>query len=204
MRLFLFRVCALWLLIGVHAKLQAQLQPTVIGPGLSRIEGIDPDNHVSYVRIFLAGTLFPAADITPSPTLTAQCTQQPFGKLGFELFANFGGIDDFAYHRPWMPKDGGMFAPVTQKAQVTMEFLGYTKVKPVKRQWELVDAPHGQIRYNTPSGSSSNMEDVTYYLQYLKALPTLRLTYAGKTSEFLVTPLFEQIRKEPTCHASGL
>ena len=85
-----------------------------------------------------------------------------------------------------------------------MEFLGYTHVKPVTRQWERLDAPPGQFRYNPPSGASSNMEDSTYYLQYLKALPTLRLTYAGKTVEFLTGPLLDQIRKEPLCKASDL
>jgi hypothetical protein len=200
----LSKVCALWLLIAVHAALYAQLQPTVIATGLSRIEGVDPDNQVAYVRLFLTGALVPPAETDPPPTLTAQCTRQPSGKLGFELFANFGGVDDLAYHRPWMPKDGGIFPPPTQKIPVTMEFLGYTRVKPVKRQWERVAVPSGQLRYNTPSVSSSNMEDITFYMQYLKALPTLRLTYSGKTVEFLVTPLFDQIRKEPVCRASRL
>lgn len=199
MRLTWSRVCTVWLLIAVTAPFQAQVRA-----GIAKIQGVDPDNGETYLRLLLAGALVPAAEIAPPPTLTAQCTRSSSGKLGFEIFANFGGIEDNDFHRSWMPKDGGLFAPVTRKVVVTMEFLGYIRVKPVKRQWELVEKPLGQLRYNTPSGGSSNMEDITFYMQYLKALPTLRLTYGKKTADFLVTPLFDQIRKEPLCHASGL
>jgi hypothetical protein len=85
-----------------------------------------------------------------------------------------------------------------------MEFLGYTRVKPVKREFEAVLQPTGQYRYNTPSGGSSNMEDITYYLRFLLALPTLRLTLAPHSVEFLTTPLLNEIRKEPLCKASLL
>lgn len=183
---------------------QAQTQSLATAQEMKRIEGTDPDDHVSYVRLILTGTLVASADITSPPALTAQCTKQITGKLGFELFANYGGVEDDRYHRRWMPKDGGLFPPATQKVSVTMEFLGYRKVKPVKRQWELMEQPPGQLRYNTPSGSSSNMEDITFYLQYLKALPTLRLTYNSKAAQFVVSPLLEQIHKEPLCRASGL
>ena len=61
-----------------------------------------------------------------------------------------------------------------------MEFLGYTHVKPVKRQWEAMLRPAGQYRYNPPTGGSSNLEDSTYYLRFLIALPTLRLTLGDR------------------------
>ncbi|MEO8735360.1 MAG: hypothetical protein ABI380_02350 [Edaphobacter sp.] len=188
-------------------------QTKTLAPGLSRIEGTDSESGIAYTRILLEGKLLPSsppASIspehrpTPPPILTAQCTRRPSGKSFFELFANYGGIEDNAFHRPWQPGDGGLFPPSTVKVKITMEFLGYTHVKPVIRQWERLEFPSGQFRYNPPSRSSSNMEDSTYYLQYLKALPTLRLTYSGKAVEFLTTPLLDQIRKEPLCSASKL
>ncbi|WP_348268458.1 hypothetical protein P8936_04355 [Edaphobacter paludis] len=184
----------------------ADAQTSTLVPGLSRIAGTDPASGIAYARLLLEGKLLSSAEEQPKPrpTLTAQCTQQPNGKLFFELFANYGGVEDTAFHRPWQPSDGGVFAPTTVKVKITMEFLGYTHVKPVTRQWEKLDAPAGQFRYNPPSGASSNMEDSTFYLQYLKALPTLRLTYAGKSAEFLTTPLLDQVRKEPLCKASHL
>jgi hypothetical protein len=204
-----FRAAAtLAALLLLYAVLPVSAQTTTLSPGISRIEGTDAESGITYTRIFLEGKLLspPSAEPLPAspPTLTAQCTQRPAGKLFFELFANYGGVEDTSFHRPWQSGDGGLFAPSTVKVKVTMEFLGYTHVKPVARQWERLDVPSGQLRYNSPSRASSNMEDAIYYLQYLKALPTLRLTYAGKTIEFLTTPLLDEIRKEPRCRASGL
>jgi hypothetical protein len=85
-----------------------------------------------------------------------------------------------------------------------MDFLGYTHVKPVRRQWEIPVQTSGQYRYNPPGGGSSNLEEITYYLRYLLALPTLRLTLANRSAEFMTTPLLAAIRKEPVCRASGL
>ncbi len=103
-----------------------------------------------------------------------------------------------------MPKDGGTFAPAAGKAMVTMEFLGYTRVKPVKRQWDRLDRPAGELRYSSPSMGSANMEDIGHYMRYLRALPTLRLTYDGSTAQFLTTPLIKRLDLEPLCHAGSL
>ena len=84
-----------------------------------------------------------------------------------------------------------------------MEFLGYTKVKPMKRQWERVLQPDGQLRYTEP-GLGRNLEEVSYFFQYLRALPTLRLTETTHTASFLTTALQAQLHKEPLCTASGL
>jgi len=140
-----------------------------------------------------------------SPILIAQCTRGASGRLAFELLANFGGVSDLTYYPPWRPANSrDLFPPQLQKPMMTMEFLGYTRVKPVKLQWEALLQPMGQYRYNPPSGGSSNMEDSTYYLRFLLALPTLRLTLANKAAEFRTTPLLDQIRKEPLCKASLL
>jgi hypothetical protein len=139
------------------------------------------------------------------PTLVAQCTRTPSGKLAFELLANFGGVSDLAYYPPWTPTNSSdRFPPRLEKAAITMDFLGYTHVKPVKRQWEALLQPVGEYRYNPPSGGSSNLEDSTYYLRFLLALPTLRLTLNQKAAEFNTASLLDQIRKEPLCKASLL
>ena len=85
-----------------------------------------------------------------------------------------------------------------------MEFLGYTHVKPVRRQWEVPAQTPGQYRYNPPGAGSTNLEEITYYLRYLLALPTLRLTLDNRSADFLTTPLLDQIRKEPLCRAASL
>ena len=125
--LTLFAAASLFLVSGLYAQ-------TLIAPGLSRLKGADFENHVAYIRLFLTGVLLsPLSDTGGSsspPTLTAQCTRQPSGKLAFELFANFGGIDDLAYHRPWLPSDGGTFPPPLHRVIVTMNFVGYTHVNP--------------------------------------------------------------------------
>jgi len=189
-----------------------QLQ--TLAPNLARLSGVEPTQHIAYVRFFLLATpesppqsaavAAPAPFDITRPTLTAQCTQDAKGKLRFELFVNFGNITDTAFYPPWRPTLPTDFPPRTEKVPLTMEFLGYTHFKPVKRQFEKVLAPYGQLRYNNPGGGSSNMEDLSYYLQVLRALPTLRLTAGTQSASFLTTPLLAQLHTEPLCRASGI
>jgi hypothetical protein len=202
------------LALPAFALAQDATHLVTIAPNLARTEGIDPSSGIAYTRLFVSSQPSPspppATAATPpftldlsQPTLTAQCTRRPNGKLVFELFVNFGGVTDTAFYHPWTPADGGEFAPQTPKLTLTMEFLGYTHVKPAKRQWERVDQPHGQLRY-TPPGRDANLEDISYYFQYLRALPTLRITGDGHTASFLTTALQAQLHKEPLCTASSL
>jgi hypothetical protein len=193
---------------------------------ITRIAGRESTSGIEYVRLILNGkslksdsggasraailgsptegsNIVPPAQLTPQ--LTAQCTKAASGKLGFEMFVNFGGVSDTSFYPPWKPASSTeLFPPLLVKSTVTMEFLGYTHVKPVKRQFEAVLQPAGQYRYNTPSGGSSNMEDITYYLRFLLALPTLRVTLPPHSAEFFTTQLLNQIRSEPLCKASLL
>jgi hypothetical protein len=198
-----------------------------LDPKIIRIAGTDALSRIEYVRMILEGTMIEiagrkvsanpvreiaesavtqnAASPSQAPQLTAQCTKTSTGKLLFELFANFGGVSDTSFYPPWRPVSStDLFPPRLEKYKLTMEFLGYTRVKPVKREFEAVLQPMGQFRYNRPSGGSSNMEDSTYYLRFLLALPTLRLTLGPRAAEFLTPPLLEQIRREPICKASLL
>ena len=182
-----------------------------LAPTLARLSGMEPTSGIRYVRLFLLeDAAHTPSQTTPAPfdltraTLTAQCTQDKKGKLHFELFVNFGNIPDTAFYPPWRPTLPTDFPPPTEKVTVTMEFLGYTHFKPAKRQFEKVIAPYGQLRYNNPAVGSSNMEDIAYYLQVLRSLPTLRVTAGPQSASFLTAPLLAQLHNEPLCRASGL
>ena len=205
---------ATFLALPACALSQDATSLATIAPNLARTEGIDASSGIEYTRLYLSAEPSPNPTAQPAaapsstldlsqPTLTAQCTKRPKGKLVFELFVNFGGVTDTSFYHPWTPADGGEFAPRTTKLTVTMEFLGYTKVKPMKRQWEHVERPDGQLRFTQP-GYGTNLEEVSYFFQYLRALPTLRLTAEGHTASFLTTALQAQLHKEPLCAASGL
>jgi hypothetical protein len=178
--------------------------------GIDRLSGIDGGSNIHYVRLILLGSLLTSSSgdspaPSPGPSLIAQCTLKPNGKSSFELFANFGGATDLAFYPPWKPaSDHDLFPPITEKVSMTMEFLGYTHVKPVRRQWEIPIQTPGQYRYNPPGGGSANLEEITFYLRYLVALPALRLTLGNRSVEFMTTPLLAEIRKEPVCRAAGL
>jgi hypothetical protein len=187
-----------------------QQKKTTLPSGIDRLTGQETTSHIQYVRLVLTGSLrtsTPADTPAPSPvpTLIAQCTLRPNGKSYFELFANFGGTTDLAFYPPWTPSSkDDLFPPNTDKVTLTMDFLGYTHVKPVRRQWEIPVQTPAQYRYNPPGGGSANLEEITYYLRYLLALPTLRLTLGNRSADFLTPPLLDEIRKEPLCHAAAL
>lgn len=188
------------------ALAQSPTQLPAIAPNLARTEGVDTVSAIAYTRLYVSAVDAPSSptiDLT-QPTLTAQCTKRPNGKTFFELFVNFGGVTDTAFHPPWTPADGGLFPPRTPKVNITMEFLGYTRIKPMKRQWERVLQPDGQYRYNPSGGGSSNLDDVSYFFRYLRALPTLRLSVQTQSASFLTTAPMEQLHKEPLCSAAGL
>lgn len=201
----------LFALLCAWSTLTAQ-QPenTTLPTGIDRLTGQESTSQIQYVRLVLSGSLrtpsptnFPASSVPP--TLIAQCTLRPDGKSYFELLTSFGGATDLAFYPPWTPTSKrDLFPPRTEKAAITMEFLGYTHVKPVRRQWEVPAQTPGQYRYNPPGAGSTNLEEITYYLRYLLALPTLRLTLDNRSADFLTTPLLDQIRKEPLCRAASL
>jgi hypothetical protein len=210
-------ICLTLCIFSLHAAAQQTASSVEILPsGIARLTGKDPSSNIAYTRLFLTTAPPPAAPIAGAPkvplpaadlslpTLTVQCTQAPNGKFRFELFVNFGGVTDTAFYPPWHESPGDLFPPRTEKTNLTMEFLGYTKVKPVKRQFENVLQPPGQLRYNSPSGHSPNLEEIVFYFQYLRALPTFHISSPNQTATFLTAPLLAQIHNEPLCRASGL
>ena len=179
---------------------------------MARSEGVDPASHISYVRLFLFSPMMEpghAPGIQAGfpfvrPALTGQCTRDEKGKLGFELFANFGGVTDTAFYPPWQPTPQETFAPSTPKVKMTMEFLGYTRVTPFKRQFEAVLAPGpAQLRYVPPGSGSSNLEPPGWFFRYLRSLPTLRLSANGQVATFETAAWLQHLHAEPMCAASG-
>jgi hypothetical protein len=181
-------------------------------------QGTDAGSGIAYALVSVEGRRGASATGGALATggagarLTAQCTKSAAGKLRFELLADAGDVDEVRFVPPWKPASkSDLFPPVMPKATVTMEFLGYTKVKPVKRQWTGIDGLPGEWKYATPGLGSGNMEDASYYMQYLKALPTLRLTFASGgsgappiTLEFETAGWQQRVKAEPLCGASGL
>jgi hypothetical protein len=189
--------------LGSSVAQQSESQPekTTLASGIDRLAGQEKTSGIQFVRLILSGALAGSSKEgkapSPPPTLIAQCTLRPNGKSYFELFANFGGATDLAFYPPWTPASReNLFPPRTEKVMLTMDFLGYTRVKPARRQWEIPVQTPGQYRYNPPGSGSSNLEEITYYLRYLVALPTLRLTLDSRSVEFGTAPLLAEIRKE--------
>jgi len=168
-----------WLLAGVAAA--------------SAQTGTDAASGIEWTLISMSGKVVGMGAAETAPRLTAQCTKDPKGKLRFELLADVGDVPEVRFVPPFKPTKDELFPPNLPRAAVTMEFLGYRKVKPVKRQW----------------ASSGNMEEVVFYLQYLKALPTLRLSLPDKAGkpvvvEFDTTSWQAKVKADPLCWASAL
>ena len=180
----------------------AQSPAPVVAPAI--LTGTDETSSLTYALVTVDGTLIGSATApTPAPRLTAQCFKDSSGKPRFEMLADYGGMPGVTFHAPWKASKDSLYAPSLPKYQATMEFLGYTKVKPVKRQWEAIE--DGPLRYTTPGLQSSNLEPITFYLQYLRALPTLRLTIKDKgTVEFETSKWQAAVHGQPLCSASGL
>jgi hypothetical protein len=193
-----------------HRAVDTDQPETTLASGVISISGLELTSNIHYVRLILSGSLHTPSTAdspapSPGPTLIAQCTLKPNGKSSFELFANFGGATDLAFYPPWTPtSQQDLFPPRTDKVNMTMEFLGYMHVKPVRRQWEIPVQTPGQYRYNPPGGGSANLEEITYYLRFMVALPTLRLTLNNRSADFLTTPLLDEVRKEPLCRPAAL
>jgi hypothetical protein len=180
----------------------------VLGPGLARAEGTT--SGVAWTKLLVAGEPVSAGTASASsfdlsrPILTAQCTQDGNGKQFFEIFVNFGGVPDAAFYPPWHETGDASFPPRNAMLTLTMEFLGYTRVKPFKRQFERVQQPGGQLRYTPPGRASANMEPPSFFLQYLRSLPTLRISDGHHTADFATATLLARLHAETLCHASGM
>ena len=209
------RACLVLLLaisgVTLHSQSAQQPEKTTLAPGGHLIAGVDAASNIKYVRLFLKGSLNaggraatgpPIPD--PAPELIAQCSLRPSGKYFFEMFASLGGATDLAFYPPWKPTGPrDLLPPRTDKVTMTMEFLGYTHIKPFRRQWEIPMQTPALYRYNPPGSNSPNLEEFSFFLRYLLALPTLRLTLDNRAAGFLTTQFLADIRNEPLCKAAS-
>ena len=220
-RMVLGLVCAASFAVFAQAVHAQTVSPQPAGAaalpkGVSRLDGRDADAGIAYALITLEGRVpaagsakgppVPAAAaLEPPPRLTAQCTHTG-DKWKYELLVDLGGGPALVFVAPWQAGHGALFEPPLKQTMGTMEFLGYTMVKPVKRQFDLLEGPlTGEMRYATPGGRTSNLEPIAFYMQYLKALPTLRLTVPGRgVVEFETLAWQAVVRAEPLCRMSGL
>lgn len=195
------------LVTGVLAAFGCGFCAAQSAPSIDRQSGIESDSGIFWVLLSVNARPPAGASLKAEQParLTAQCTKNPAGKLKFELLADFGGVPELRFVPPWKPATPQDFPPRLQHVQITMEFLGYMKVKPVKRQWVEVDGLSGEWRYLTPGLDSSNMEEIRFYLQYLRALPTLGLTLPGRgVAQWETTAWQEAIHGEPLCAKGAL
>jgi hypothetical protein len=211
-------VCGLTLVllagIGVEALGQVPASP-------ARVSGVDEFTGASYTLLILEGKTLPPVANAPTvdpaaavPVLVAQCSQpkDPSAKVVFEVFMTFGGVGDEARHfqgswRPTAPNH--LSKPPLVRTNLTVEFLGYVKEKPQKLEWERMRGLDGEFlgefRFLPPGFHSANLGDFNYYIRYLLALPTMRVSWPGQpVVEFGTAPWLDTIRKEPLCKASGL
>ncbi len=174
-------------------------------PCQSRVTGLEPASGITYVLLSVDGTVMGVPQVSVPPRLTAQCTRLASGRLRFELLADFGNVPSISYLPPWRASPGDLYPPRLEKLDVTMEFLGYTRVKPLKRKWEFLPQISGEMRYSNPGTSSANMEEASFYLRYLRSLPTLALSLPnGTRAEFVTGGWQRSIAAEPVCRASGM
>ena len=170
-----------------------------------RISGVDAGSKIQYTLLSVEGTALGPVQPASPPRLTAQCTKDSAGKLHFELLADEGGAPPLKYFAPWKPTKDDIYAPRLVGVTVTMEYLGYVKEKPQKRQWDRLDQMREVLMYSPPGLGSHNLEDVRYPLQYMRSLPRLHLAIPGRpVLEFETLAWQAKVRAEPLCGASGL
>jgi len=186
---------------------------TIAPDGMARMAGTDAGSGIQYALISVDGKLVGAggAAPVPPPRLTAQCTKALDGKLQFELLADLGGVAQIAYIPPWKPTKERPVRPPEEKARVKTEFLGYVKQKPLQFEWRYMREIPGEMHFASPGLHSGNMESERFFMQYLRSLPTLRMTIPpGGPVKAMATVEFETqkwqglVKAEPLCWASGL
>jgi hypothetical protein len=187
-----------------HFEQDAPIPQPVPGvPNLMRLEGIDAESGIHYVRLLLslpAGA--DASTAAPPPRFTIEC-QENNGKRDLWWFASFGGVTDSAFVPPFHATKKMPNAPKYPNVNIKMTFEGYIKWKPFIKGWAVLRS--GELKYQNPGMGSPNMESPRYFMQYLNSLPGLRLSYAkpagGNPPEvfFQAQPILDEMKKTPAC-----
>jgi len=191
------RALSATLMVGICCAAQAQQQSVPLVAGVTRTEGTDSASGIAWVRFSLAAEGLSAADAAAWPALTVQCAQNG-AKRNAELYFDFGGAER-GFHAPPAPDPVTHFPPFFPPVTLKLDFPGY---RPFKRQFETM--PSGEFHYRPPGLGSANMEPVSFFLQYLYAVPVLRVSainrkVSDKAAEFHTSGLMDAVRKTETC-----
>jgi hypothetical protein len=162
--------------------------------------GHDDDTATDYAVFSLLGESHATiSDSAAPPYLTFQC-RQTAGKRHIDLFVDFGGIGNRAYHPPDKPDPITGFPQERPNIALKMIFAGYITSKPYKRTW--AQFPNGELQYRNPGSYSPNLEEARYFLAWMASLPVLKIVDARdstKSAEFQTTALVDQLRRNPLC-----
>lgn len=176
-------------------------QPVPGAPNVLKMEGTDTLTGIHYVRLILslpAGT----GDSKAPPRFTLECTEDA-GRRDVSWLVSFGGVTETAFTPPFRPTPQMRHPRPMPSVDLTMDFEGYTRWKPVTRAWSML--PSGELRYRNPGMHSPNLESLHYFLPYLNALPGLRIGYAHPGPDgprevlFETRPLLDEMAKTPLC-----
>ena len=166
----------------------AQLQ--TLAPGPRKLTATEPTTQLTYVRIFSTEYLSPRT-AHPTPPLAddtlhhacshravhAQYCRQTSFRAPHPLWRRrrYRLLSSMAFHR----SQRSLSARNTQDNR----HHGLLRIHQGKARKAAMGVPHRsrrRTRYSPPAMGSRNLEDITYYLQFLRALPTLRLTIPDK------------------------
>jgi len=194
----------LFLIFG--ATLLAQDLPTPQSvpeaPNLLRLEGVDPETHVHYIRLLLSQPTSTDSAKTP-PRLTFECLEKD-GKPDFKWYVSFGGITDYRFLPPFHPTPGVPYHLSETDVDLKMSFVeGSSQWKPYVRSWTLLST--GELRYRNPGWHSPNLESLSLFMSILKSYHGLQISYAKPAKGdpeavlFHTEPLLRELKKNAIC-----
>lgn len=175
--------------------------PTSSAPSLSHVEGTDADLRTHYVRLSVS-TPVSGTEPEMASRFTVECRDVK-GKHDLLWFLSFGGVPVQPFMPPVKPSPGHPFRPKYRKVKLKMDFEGYMRTKPYTRAWE--ELPSGEFRFCNAGVHCPNMETARFYMAFLNALPTLRISFTnssdGTSPEqvFQLRSLVDEANKTPLC-----
>jgi hypothetical protein len=166
-----------------------------------RLEGTDPGSGIHWVRIAVNATS-PAAAPAQAGHFILEC-RETRGKREVDWYVSFGFIPVQSFDPPFKATKDNPFPPSNPIVKLKMSFEGYMKTKPFTRAWE--GLPSGEYRYCNSSMGCSNLDQARFYMSYVNALPTLRISFAKKSDGdapeqvFNLDGLVHEANKTPIC-----
>jgi hypothetical protein len=187
------------LLLGCAAG-RAQTGSLLASPpptsGMSHTEGTDDGTGIAWARMVVPAVRSATHTAAPDawPMLTVQCSQDG-ERRRVDMLVDFGGADR-GFHSTRPVKH----AAPNPNANITLSFRSF---KPFHTQWERL--PSREYRYRNPSLGTSNLQDVSFFLQYMYATREVRVmmlnpSLGDQIATFPTYDLVVQVMKTPLCH----